>query len=152
LAGVTAIEASTGGPTVSVLLPLMPFRVALISEVPCDLLVATPVDEMVATDVFDEIHDAVPLTSPVEPSLYVPVATNGWVFPSATVGSSGVTRIETSAGGCTVNAVLPLTLPEVALICEVPWAAPEARPEEEIDATEVFDEAQFTALVRSAVD
>ena len=64
-------------------------------------------------------------------------------------GFAGVTAIETNAAGPTVNVVLPVTAPEVAPICEVPWAAPVARPVAVMVATAVFDETQVAEFVRS---
>jgi hypothetical protein len=62
-----------------------------------------------------------------------------------------VTAIDTNAGGWTVKVVLPVTPPEVALIWEVPAAAPLATPPALIVATLVFDDAQVTEPVRSWV-
>ena len=53
-AGVTAIETSVDGETVSVVLPLMLFSVAEIVEVPAAFPVATPALLMVAVAVFEE--------------------------------------------------------------------------------------------------
>jgi hypothetical protein len=51
----------------------------------------------------------------------------------------------------TVNKADPTFPPSVAEMVEVPTPAPEARPEALIVATDVFEEAQVTLEVRSAV-
>ena len=66
-------------------------------------------------------------------------------------GFVGESAIETSAGGATVNVVVPVTLPEVALICDAPCAAPLASPPAVIVAAAVFDDAQVAELVTSSV-
>jgi len=88
----------------------------------------------------------------VLPSLYVPVAVYWTVVPTFTDGLEGVTAIDTNTAGPTVRVVLPLTAPEVALIRDVPWAAPAAWPSAVTVATAGFDEAQVDELVRSNVD
>lgn len=52
----------------------------------------------------------------VLPSVYVPVAFNACVVPSAKDGLAGVTAIETSAGAPTVRLVEPAIEPELAVI------------------------------------
>ena len=54
LAGVTAIDATTAGVTVSVVAPLTPPSVAVIVVEPANSAEARPVVEMVATVVFDD--------------------------------------------------------------------------------------------------
>ena len=66
-------------------------------------------------------------------------------------GFAGVTAIETRAGGPTVNVVPPVTLPEVALICEVPTVTPLASPPAVMVATLVSAEVQLAEAVRSPV-
>ena len=67
-------------------------------------------------------------------------------------GFAGVTAIDTRLGGPTVRVMVPVTAPDVALICEVPWATPLARPAAVMVAVAVFDDAQAAVLVRSCVD
>ena len=71
--------------------------------------------------------------------------------PLAIEGFAGVTLIDTSVAGPTVITVLADTAPEVALICELPCAAPVARPSEAIVATLGLDEDQLAELVRFCV-
>lgn len=58
LEGVTAIDSSFAGPTVKVLLPVTPTKLALIWEVPGATPVASPLAVMVAAAEFDETHVA----------------------------------------------------------------------------------------------
>jgi len=74
------------------------------------------------------------------------------VPPFGIDGFVGVTAIETGVAGPTVKVVLPVTPPEVALIWEVPWAAPLARPPAVMVAAALFDDAQVAEPVRSCVD
>lgn len=64
-------------PTVRVApLEVTPPEVAVTVEVPTATAVATPVDEMVATELGVEVQVAMAVTSAVEPSRYVAVAVN----------------------------------------------------------------------------
>jgi hypothetical protein len=74
------------------------------------------------------------------------------VVPFAIDGFAGVSAIDTSVAGPTVKVVLPVSPPELALIWDVPCAAPLARAPDVIGATVVFDDAQVAAPVRSVVD
>jgi len=71
------------------------------------------------------------------------------VVPLAIVGFAGVTAIDTRVAGPTVRVVLPVTPLTVALIWEVPWAAPLARPPAVMVATAVLEDAQVAEAVRS---
>src|SRR5438309_5797494 len=84
---------------------------------------------MVAVVSVSELHIAVVVRSCVLPSVYVPVAINASVVPSAIVAFSGVTAIDTSAAGVTASVVVPFTAPEVAVIVVVPAALVRASPE-----------------------
>jgi hypothetical protein len=79
------------------------------------------------------------------------VAANCCVVPLPIDGLEGVTEIETNTAGPTVREVLPVTPAALALIWEVPWAAPVARPPAVMVATAAFDETQVAELVRSWV-
>lgn len=69
-----------------------------------------------------------------------------------TFGFAGVTVIETSVwAATTVIVVLPVTVPEVAEIVDVPKASAVASPPGTIVATVVFDEAHVAVAVRSCV-
>lgn len=72
--------------------------------------------------------------------------------PSAIDGFTGLTVIDTSTAGPTVNVVLPVTPPEVALIVVLPCWRAAASPPPVIVATPVFDEVQLAELVTSTTD
>jgi hypothetical protein len=86
----------------------------------------------------------------------VPVAVNCCVLRIAIEGFAGVTSMETRVAAVTVNAVEPLTEPEVAVMVVEPIAALEARPLDPLAlltvATAVLEELQVTEVVRSWVD
>jgi uncharacterized membrane protein len=73
------------------------------------------------------------------------------VVPAGTDGLEGVTAIETGAGEVTVRRVDPLTVPEVAVIVEVPAAIVLANPVELMVAALGAEEVQVTEVVRLAV-
>src|SRR4051794_33280699 len=138
--GVTAIETSPAGETVSTVEPVTPAAVALIDEVPVATPVARPVALIVATEVVAETQVTLLVRFCVELSLNVPVAVNCSVVPLAMLGLAGATAIETSAAGETVSTVDPATPESVALIIDVPFAMPVAKPVLLIVATEVVAE------------
>jgi len=120
-AGVTAIEDNTGDVTVSVVAPLIEFKLAVIVVLlPTNTPVANPTELMVATLVAEELHEAVLVRSCVLPSLYVPMASNCTDKPAATVPFAGVTAMDTSAAGPTVSVVEPHTEPAHALTVAEP--------------------------------
>jgi len=150
LAGVTAIEASTGGATVSVVLPLTVPELAVMVVVPTATAVARPPAAMVAAAGVDDVQVTEAVMSCVELSAYVAVAVNCCVRPAGTLGVAGVTAIETSAG--TVSVVLPVTPPEFAEIVVVPAATVVARPPAAMVAAAVLDDVQVTVAVRFCVE
>ena len=79
------------------------------------------------------------------------MATNCCVVPLPIDGLAGVTAIDTNTAGPTVRVVLPVTTPDVALIWEVPWATPVARPPAATVATALFDETQAAELVTTSI-
>jgi hypothetical protein len=97
-AGVTAIAVSVfiGAVTVSAAVPLMPLKAAVTVDVPAATPVASPDTLMVAVAVEELVQLAVVLTSPEVPSLYVAIAVNCWVAPTAMLGVAGVTEIAVS--------------------------------------------------------
>src|SRR5213593_716693 len=149
--GVTAIDTSAAGPTVKLALPVTPTQVALIWEVPWAIPVARPTALIIATAAFEETHVTELVRLWVLPSEYVPVAANCCVVPLAIDGFAGVTAIDTNAAGPTVRLVLPVTTPKVALIWELPWAAPVASPPAATVATALFDETQAAELVTTSI-
>jgi hypothetical protein len=87
----------------------------------------------------------------VDLSLNVPVATNCCVVPLAMIGAAGVTVIAVNAALVTVNGVLPLTAPKVAVTVTAPTATAVALPVVLTVATPVFEELQLTVDVMSWV-
>src|SRR5262244_1801390 len=86
----------------------------------------------------------------VVPSLYVPVAMNCSVPPTAIVGFAGETAIDTRL--TTRSCVVPLTPPALAWIVVVPAIRPLARPDASMDATVESEEDHVAERVRSRVD
>jgi len=150
-AGVTAIEASAGPVTVSVVFPVTLPDFAVIVEVPTVTPVATPPVVIVATAGVPEVHVTLPVITAVLLSEYVAVATNAWVRPFAIDGLAGVTAIDANVGPVTVSVVPPLMGPDVAVIVDEPTPTPVAKPPVEIVATPVADELHVTLLVMTAV-
>ena len=74
------------------------------------------------------------------------------VVPKANDGFTGVTAIETRAGGVMVKVADPVIAPEVALMVVGPVAMPVASPAVLIVATPVAVEAQVTEFVRFCVE
>jgi hypothetical protein len=113
--------------------------------------VASPLGEIVAIGVPDELQVTEAVRSAVELSEYVPIAVNCWVAPTALLEFAGVTAIEVRAGApgaVTVSAVFPETAPDEAVIVVEPAATAVDMPPDEIVAIDVLDELQVTDDVR----
>jgi hypothetical protein len=141
----------TAGVKVKIVAPLTEPAVAVIVAVETAVPVAKPVLVRLAVEVFEELQVTAWVRSCVLPSVYVPVATNCWVVPDAIDGLAGVTAMETSAGGFTVQVMDALRVPEVAVRVVVPATKGMANPAELIVATLGTEDAQLTVWVRSAV-
>src|ERR1039458_1201615 len=141
--------------TVNVVEPLIAPDVASIVVVPKPANVANPCEPdallIVATLGPDELHAAVLVRVCVLASLYVPVAVNGCVVPTAIEAFPGVTAIDTSTAAVTVSVVEPVMLPSVALMLEAPFATLVASPAALIVATLGPDELHAAVLVRVCV-
>jgi len=149
--GLIAMELTLAALTVSRVLPLIPPNVALMVEVPRLVAVASPLTVIDAA-LLDECQCATPVTSWVLPSEKVAVAVNCWLRPSASVGFAGATVINVGVTEVTVNSVLPLTDPRVALMVVVPADTADASPMVGavllIVATDELEDAQVTCDVR----
>ena len=121
-AGVTAIDTSPGPVTVSAVEPCTEPEAAVIAVLPALIALSSPAALITATPIAEELQVTVPVRFCVLPSLYVPVAVNCYVAPTATGGFAGVTAMETSAGGPTVAVVEPHTEPAQALTVAEPAA------------------------------
>jgi hypothetical protein len=98
--------------TVTLADPETPDRVAVMLAVPAAMPLAKPDAETVATLVLEEDQVAVDATSFVDPSLYVPVASNCWLTPAVNVADFGVTATEERLGAAGGELVLPLPPPQ----------------------------------------
>jgi len=132
VAGVTANDTSAAAVTVSVVVPLTPFTLAVMFALPSPAPLATP---GVAPPVLigltpgvSELHSTVLLIFCVLPSVYVPVAVKASVVPSGITGTAGVTAIETSTAGLTVTVLEPLIGPKLAVTVVLPKATLPATP------------------------
>jgi len=138
--------------TVAVVLPCTLFIVAEIVVVPPPSPLAKPPDEIVATEVFDELQVTLDVTLAVVLLLYVAVAVNCWVEPLAKLGSEGVTAMAVSVGATTVNIVLPACPLSVAEIVVFPGESAVAMPAELTVATVVLLEVHVAVAVTLPVE
>jgi hypothetical protein len=139
--------------TVAVVLPVTPLSVAEIVVVPPPCPAASPPDEMVATEVFDELQVALDVTLAVVLLLYVAVAVNCCVEPLAMLGAVGETEIEVTVkvAAVTVSVAVAVNPSAAALMVEVPAATAVARPVELTVAAVVFDDVHVTPEVSAPV-
>src|SRR5262245_26362865 len=82
----------------------------------------------------------------------MPVAMNCSSVPLAIDGFVGVTSIDTSAAGDTVNTVVAVLPPKAAETLTVPWRRPDARPATETDATVESELLHVTEVVIFCVE
>lgn len=82
----------------------------------------------------------------------MPVAVNCWRVPRSRSGFAGVMVIESRRALVTVSVPYPVTPDNVALTVAEPAERLVAKPESEIVATPVLDEAQTAAAVMSLLD
>ena len=146
LTGVTDMEDRVAEVTVRVLLPEVIPEVAVMVAVPWAMAVARPLLSTVATDVLDELQMTCELRSKLAPLEKAPEAVNCGVNPTGTLGLAVVTDMEDKAAWSTARVVLPVIVPEVAVMIAVPWATAVARPLLSTVATDVLDELQMTCV------
>jgi len=129
LVGVTAMLSRVALLTVSVTPGLVTVpQVAVIVVVPSARPVANPEVLMVAVAVVEEFHVSVVRVFML-PSLYVPVAVYCWVPPMSIVAVAGVTAMLVRVGAAvTFRTAVPVIVPELAVIMDVPAATPVASP------------------------
>jgi hypothetical protein len=160
-AGVTAIEVIAFVPpavTVNGVVPVTPLREAVTLVEPAATPVARPLELMVAIAVLAAVQVAVELMFAVEASLYVAVAVNCCVAPTAMLKFPGVTAIEVivfPVPPVTLSVVVPLMplMPLIEALTVVdPAATPVARPLELTVAIAVLAAAQVAVELRFAVD
>ena len=107
LDGVTVMDSSTAGVTVSVVEAEMVPDVALMVVVPAPTELASPFEPavllIVVTTVLEELQTTDDVRFCVELSENVPVAMNCWVLPRAILGFAGVTVRDDNMAGITVS-------------------------------------------------
>lgn len=147
-AGVTVSDTRLAPVTVRAAVPLMDPLAAVMVVEPAPVLIASPVESTVATvpDVDDQVTDG---NACVLPSSKLPTALNCSVVPSAIDGFAGLTAIEIKCAATTVNTVLSLSEPTVAVIVVEPAARVVVNPDPSTVATEVEDEFQVTPPLKS---
>jgi len=150
LAGVTARETRTAGPTLSVAEAVVEPELAVMVAVPTPVPVANPLPATVATVIEDEPHVTELVRVCVLPSLYVPVAVNCWLVPFAIVVLEGTIDMETRTGAVTATLAEPVTAPELALMLAVPSWLPITNPAVTV-ATAGEEDVHVAAAVRSCV-
>ena len=130
-------------------------KAAVILILPIAAAVATPAEEIVAIFVSELVQVTLEVISAVEPSTYVPVATNTCVEPTPKIsGVAGVIAMDDKAGaGTTVKVTAGLVVPErVAVMLVFPTAMPVATPAEDIVAILVSELIHATLEVMSAFE
>src|SRR5512144_1193948 len=155
--GVIPIDTSVADVTVRVVLPETVPEVAVIRVEPAAADVARPLEPAVlltaATAGSAELQVTDAVRSCLVLSEKIPVAVNCLVVPIAILGLAGVTSIDTSVADVTVRVVLPVTVPDVAVIRVEPAATDVVWPLEPdvllTAATAGSDELQVTEVVRS---
>ena len=132
LDGPTAIDVSVraAAVTVSDVLPVIPLSEAVTIVEPAAAPVTRPLGFTVATAGAATVQTAVELTLAFEPSLYVAVAVNCCVAPTAMLALEGAIAIDMSVtvGAMTVSDALPLIPLSDAVTIAEPAAAPVVRP------------------------
>ena len=160
---VTAIDTRVAPVTVSVSIPVTVTAVAPvpvvnfaeITVVPVPTEVAIPVAAMVAVPGVAEAQVTWVVSTCVELSANVPVATKVAVAPLAIDGVVVVTAIDMRGAAVTLSVVMPTMavapVPLVAEMTDVPTAAPDARPAAVIEAVAAVADAQVTIAEMSCV-
>jgi len=159
-AGVTKMDSSTTGVTVSVVDAEMVPDVAFIVVVPIPREVASPFEPVAllinAIAVAEEFHVTDDVRSCVELSENVPVAIKCKVLPRAMLGLAGVTVKDVSTAGITVSSAGPeVTLVKDDVIEAVPTSTAVALPFELVAllmvATPALDVDQVATVVNVCV-
>lgn len=144
--GLIVIPIKCAVETVSAVEPLIFPKAAEIVLLPVATLVTTPVLATVAAGGFEEVHSTESETSCVLLSLNVAVAVNCFVVPVAMLELAGVTAIDISLAPVTVNDVLPVTDPLLAVIVVLPVPALVVSPLASTVATLLEEEDQVNAV------
>lgn len=150
-AGVTASDTRLAPVTVSEVLPLTDPLAAEIVVVPTLSPVATPLASTFAT-LPDEDDQLSEVSSCVLPSSKFPTTLNCSSVPIEIDGSAGLSEMDTRCAATTVNVLVSLSAPKVAVIVVEPAASVVAKPVPSMLATDGEEELQVTPLLRSALD
>src|SRR5271163_1264337 len=146
------MDCSVAAVTVSTVEPEIDNDVAVIVEVPTPAPLARPAALIVAVAVVPEDQVTLDVRFCVEPSLNVPMAVNCCVAPLVIEGFAGVTAIDCSVAAVTVSTVEPEIDDDVAVMVEVPTAAPVASPDALIVAVVVVPDDHVTVPVKFCVE
>ena len=147
-AGVTASDTRLAPVTVRDAVPVTDPDATVIVEVPVPRLVANPFESIDAT-ALDPENQITDVNCCVLPSSKFPTAVNCCVVPSAIEAVAGVTEIEVRCAPTTVNCVLSLSVPTVAVIVVEPAARVVAMPDPSTAATVGVEELHVTPLLKS---
>jgi len=126
--GLTAIDRSSGAVTAMLVELVTVPELALILAVPIAVPITSPPAFTSATEGASEAQVTEAVTSCLLPSVYVPVAVNGWLVPSGIAAFIGEIAIETNAGLATVMVVEEETDAEVAVMVAMPCPELVANP------------------------
>ncbi len=148
LAGVTVSDTRLAPVTLRDAVPVTDPDATVIVAVPVPRLVASPVESIDATALEPENH-VTDVNGCVLPSSKLPTALNCCVVPSAIEASAGVTEIEVRCAATTVNTVLSVSGPTVAVIVVEPAPSVVAMPDPSTAATAGEDEFHVTPLLKS---
>jgi len=114
------IEVRFAAFTLSTDVALIPPKLPVMVDVPIFLPVVKPLVVIEATLTAEDCHCVTPVTSCFVPSENPAVAVNCWLIPSAMVGLAGAMLSEVGVAELTVNRVLPLIDPCVAVMVVLP--------------------------------
>ena len=148
LAGVTTSDTRLAPVTVRDADPPTDPDATVMVAVPVPRLVANPFESTVATALEPEDH-VTDVNGCVLPSSKLPTALNCCVVPSAIETTAGLTEIEVRCAATTVNTVLSLSEPTVAVIVVEPAATVVTCPDPSTDATAGEVELHVTPLLKS---
>ena len=150
-AGVTAIDTTVAAYTVKVSgSEVIPPKLAVMADVPAATPRARPVCrpiEATAGVPVAQVVSGLAVTSMGGPEVMVAIAVNCWLPLTGIEGAAGVTAIDTTVAGFTVNVSgSEVTPPKLAVMADVPAATPTTRPVcRPIEATAGVPVAQVVA-------
>lgn len=155
LTGVTVIVKRIAELTFTFVVVLMPLNVAVTTEVPVARAVTIPLvataDETVAIVGAAEVKLLVLVTLTLLPSVYFAVTVNCCVVPICMGGFAGVKAMDSKLAGVMVTRVVPIFVPDIALITDEPAATPVASPVLLIVAAAGVAEVKLEMAVMSLV-